>query len=181
MPRVSKRRQLLAKLRSRLSLKKHWGWMRWRVNKQLPSLTELLVRRRLAEKISLLESKRHVSRGQHRDRMATATKEFQEDLNDGQGCWLHPHEFKAKHGMDRASFWSLHNRIKDHDAFKSQEPRGRKQLEPECQLLMLLAFLRTEGDGMSNQHGRTSFHIGYGSVDKCKDRAVTAILDTLRE
>ena len=45
--------------------------------------------------------------------------------------------------------------------------------------MVLPAFLRTEGDGMSNQHARTNFYLAYGSITHSKERAAKAILHCL--
>jgi hypothetical protein len=67
--------------------------------------------------------------------------------------------------------------IKDHEIFKGG--KKKKQAHVEHQLMTLLCFLGTEGNGMSNQKGRSLFHIGKGTVGIYKDRVVKAIIDCL--
>ena len=81
--------------------------------------------------------------------------------------------------MERTSFWRLHALIEDYEGFSKRDGHGRKQIASQYQLLVLLAFLRTEGDGMSNQHGRTNFYVAYGSISHYKERAAKAILRNL--
>ena len=113
--------------------------------------------------------------------MGTALKEFEEDLNEESGCWLKHNEFRVKYGMNRSSFWKIHDMIKGHSVFSKKDSRGRKQIDSKYQLMMLLAFLRTEGDGMSRQKGRSCFYVSYGSVGNYRDRVVKAIMDVLFE
>ena len=181
MPHISKKKQFTRKLKQRLSLKNQWIKLKWFLSKQRPSVPELLLRRQLMTEIEDVEGRRYLQRRNYRSRRERAISEFEEDLKEHDGCWLTDEEFKTKYGVRRDSFWSIHEAIKDHPVFSrtNRDRRGRKQLKSQHQLLVLLAFLRTEGDGMSNQHGRTNFYVAYGTVDNFKDRVVTAILDVL--
>ena len=69
--------------------------------------------------------------------------------------------------MTRSSFWLIVGIIKDHPVFKEGL---RKQAPVEHQLMMLLCFLGTEGNGMSDQKGRSVFRLGKGTVSLVKDR-----------
>jgi hypothetical protein len=107
-------------------------------------------------------------------RNSNAHKIFEEDLN---GTWLNESEFRTKYAMTMESFWKLHDLIKDHRVF-SQKGK-RKQLPSEYQLMVLLAFLRTEGDGMSDKKVRSVFCLSCGAAKKYKDHVITAIIETL--
>jgi hypothetical protein len=99
----------------------------------------------------------------------------QEDLNKD-SHWLNAAEFKCKHRMTRSTFWVIVGLIKDHPVFQGGK---RKQVPVEHQLMMLLCFLGTEGNGMSNRRGRSVFRLGKGTITVYKDRAVKAILECL--
>jgi hypothetical protein len=76
-----------------------------------------------------------------------ASAVFEEDLNKD-SCWLNADKFKCKCQMTHPSFWLIVGLIKDHCIFK----RGnRKQASVEHQLMMLLCFIGTEGNDMSNK------------------------------
>jgi hypothetical protein len=49
----------------------------------------------------------------------------------------------------------------------------------EYQLLVLLAFLRTEGDGMSDKKSRALFRLSSGAAKCCKDCVAKAIVELL--
>ena len=68
--------------------------------------------------------------------------------------------------------------IKDHPIFNN--PNARKsQASLQYQLMVLLKYLGTEGDGMSNSKARSIFPSGYGSFDVYKDQCVQAIIESL--
>ena len=102
---------------------------------------------------------------------------FQEDL-DLKSSWLNEAEFKDKSRMTRSSFWLIVELIKDHRVFHSNK---RRQAPVEHQLMTLLCFLGTEGNGMSDRKGRSVFRLGKGTIRLYKDRVVQAILDCLFE
>ena len=49
----------------------------------------------------------------------------------------------------------------------------------EYQVLVLLAFLRTEGDGMSDKKSRALFRLSSGAAKCCKERVAKAIVELL--
>jgi hypothetical protein len=82
-------------------------------------------------------------------RNGRASTIFLEDLNQ-ESPWLNHAEFKDKYRMTRATFWVIVGLIEGHPVFESQT---RKQAPVAHQLMTLLCFLGTEGNGMSNQKG----------------------------
>ena len=110
-------------------------------------------------------------------RSGGASAVFDEDLNE-EAPWLNDAEFKDKYRMTRFSFWLIVDLIKDHDVFVS---KTRKQAPVTHQLMTLLCFLGTEGNGMSNWRGRSLFRTSKGALHLYKDRVVEAILDSLYE
>jgi hypothetical protein len=80
--------------------------------------------------------------------------------------------------MTRSSFWLIVDLIKDHTVFQS---KWRRQAPVEHQLMTLLCFLGTEGNGMGDRRGRSVFRLGKGTVTLCQDRVIQAILDCLFE
>jgi hypothetical protein len=88
---------------------------------------------------------------------------FKEDLleSSNRWCWLNDFEFKLKYGMLRVSFWKLHDLIKGHKVFRVKGTK-QQQMPPEFQLMVLLAFLWTKGDGMSDKKARSLFRLSTG-------------------
>jgi hypothetical protein len=103
---------------------------------------------------------------------------YVEDLNKD-SAWLNNTEFKDKYRMTRSSLWLIVGLIKDHQVFHS---RGNKKQAPvEHQLMTLLCFLGTEGNGMSDRKGCSVFRVSKGTIRAYKDRVVQAILDCMFE
>jgi hypothetical protein len=113
------------------------------------------------------------SRANYRNGRASTV--FLEDLKED-SPWLNDAEFKDKYRMTRCSFWLIVDLIKSHDIFKS--PR-KPQAPVAHQLMTLLCFLGTEGNGMSDRKGRSVFRTAKGTTRLYKDRVVQAILDCL--
>jgi hypothetical protein len=102
---------------------------------------------------------------------------FWEDLNED-SPWLNGTEFKDKYRMTRSPFWLIVDMIRNHDIFKS--PRKPQALVMH-QLMMLLCFLGTEGNNMSDRKGRYVFRAGKGTIRCYKGQVIQgpAILDCL--
>ena len=86
-------------------------------------------------------------------------------------------EFQRNFCMSRNSFMKLWTAIKDHPVFTVKSNRG--QTSSLYQLMVLLKYIGTEGDGMSNQKGRSIFPNSHGSFDVFKNRCVQAIIKTI--
>ena len=125
---------------------------------------DLLFEDDLRQRYEELSSRRFVFRSA-KYRNDNSWKIFKEDLIESShpDCWLNDAEFRMKYGMARESFWKLHKLIKGHRLF-TNEGKCRKQMPSEYQLMVLLAFLRTEGDGMSDKRARSMFRISTGSA-----------------
>ena len=119
------------------------------------------------------------SRLTYRSAFESACEGFERDLNTDNGCWL-KNEFCQKYGMTKESFWKLHHLIKHHALFvENKGKKGRPQLPSQYQILILLSYLRMEGDGMSNDKGRNLFNLGSGTIQACKDRVVEVMIEIL--
>jgi DDE superfamily endonuclease len=89
--------------------------------------------------------------------------------------WLTDTEFKQKYRMTRISFHQLVNLIKDDPVFQRTYNKGNGQAPVEHQLMVLLKYLGTQGNGANNEHIRQLFKIGSGTADLFKMRAMHAI------
>jgi hypothetical protein len=105
---------------------------------------------------------------------------FKEDLleSSNRRCWLNDFEFKLKYGMLRVSFWKLHELIKGHEVFRVKGTKQRQMLS-EFQLMVLLAFLWTKGNGMSDKKARSLFCLSTGAAKDSKDRVAKAMVEVL--
>ena len=125
-------------------------YVEWLCNGDI-DLEAMLAHRKIEREISEVQSKRYLFGKRVPYRAGAAIAEMKRDLDDSEGCWLKqkPGEFKEKYGMLRESFWKLVAMIRHNPVFHRKEgSRGRRQVKPEFQLMVLLAFLRTEGSGM---------------------------------
>ena len=91
-------------------------------------------------------------------------------------------EFCIRYCMNCSSFLKLHSLIKDNCNFPNKggegvKGNGKKQVSSEYQLLYFLAFLGTEGDGLSSKKAKSQFPNGQGSFDNYCDRYINAILE----
>lgn len=88
-------------------------------------------------------------------------------------------EFKQKYRVSRDALDHIYEKIKDHNVFKYK--RGRKQIDPKHQLMVLLQYLGTEGSGANDPKQRAYFRIGRGSARNNRKRARDAILSLSSE
>jgi hypothetical protein len=89
--------------------------------------------------------------------------------------WLSEMEFRQKYRMTRHSFDHLLQLIKDHPVFSTSKNKGRKQAVPEYQLMCLLKYLGTEGNGAGGLGLRSLFKIGCGTGSLYTTCAMTAV------
>ena len=127
-----------------------------------------------------LDSSRYLSRNIYRSDPTQITHFLQKQFQRGKNAWWQPHEFKEQYRMTRTSFKKLHDMIKDHKGFQ-QHKNGRNQFSSKYQLLFLLQYIGTEGNGMSNRRSRNTFPNGKGTCENMKDRVVDAIIDCCDE
>ncbi len=121
------------------------------------------------DKLSFAEKSRYIFREQYRKSTEAV---FEKDLNTGSSeerPWLNADEFKKKYRMSREALDFITEIIKDDDVFMNK--RGPKQLDPMYQLMVLLDYLRTDGNGANNAKQRAYFHKGNGTMDNCRRRA----------
>ena len=181
MPKTNRKLEELSRLDDVLQTRKQYRYVSWLSRDKSIKADDLLLLQRSVEKeITVVKSGRYLRNKRGNYRVGKAIGQMKRDLYEGEGCWLKPEEFREKYGMSRTSFWRLHESIKHHAVYKkTRSKRGRKQVPSQFQLMVLLAFLRTEGSGMNNRKGRNVFEISSGSVQKYRDRTVHAIVDTL--
>jgi hypothetical protein len=85
-------------------------------------------------------------------------------------------EFLFHYRVTRESFHDLVSHIKDHPVFQSPPNSKKTQAKPEYQLLVLLKYLGTHGNGASNTSLGNHFAIGEGTAELFRKRALDAIL-----
>ena len=179
MPTTNQKQQRLLLLREIAERQNRYRYVEWLRCGDI-DVDAIMSHQTIQRKIRSIEASRYLNGKRGPYRAGGAIAEMRRDLDDSPGCWLKPQEFKEKYGMLRESFWKLVEMIRHNPVFhRKKGSRGRKQVKPEFQLMVLLAFLRTEGSGMNNRKGRNLFSIGQGSVAKYRDRAVQAILEEL--
>ena len=180
MPRLSLRKRRLAELKDDI----HWFTEEQELNllfDEDPSSVDdlLLIEADLKDRYNHLCAQRFLAR-QQTYRRGNSWQIFKEDLleSSNRQCWLNESEFRLKYGMLRVSFWKLHELIKGHKVFRVKGTK-RQQMPSEFQLMVLLAFLRTEGDGMSDKKARALFRLSTGAAKDSKDRVAKAIVEVL--
>ena len=150
------------------------------IRKHRLSCNDLLLYRRQKKKLKKLLTCRYLNRrSSYRKFRKQSRRRAEMFLRSGVGSFLNEEEFKNEYGMSRTSFDRLYNLIKDHRVFRNDRTQGVKQTPIKHQLLVLLSFLRTEGNGKSNRRGRTTFDMGSGTQSLCWHRCVVAVCDTL--
>jgi len=133
------------------------------------------------DELKFAEMKRYLlPRGKYRK---SNDNVFINDLNDGveggERPWMTEEEFKQKYRVSRDALDHIYEKIKDHNVFKYK--RGRKQIDPKHQLMVLLQYLGTEGSGANDPKQRAYFRIGRGSARNNRKRARDAILSLSSE
>ena len=118
-----------------------------------------------------LKRRRYLSRGPYRKNNFS---KFREVLH---GDRMTEQEFLFHYRVSREAFWEINDLIKNHREFR----RGnkRKQAPSEYQLLVLLKFLGTSGNGSSDKSLADHFATGHGTVRKYRKRATLALLSFL--
>ena len=114
---------------------------------------DVLLEQDAKKKFRIEERSRYSADSRAYYRRGAVSAIFTEDL-DLESGWLNDAEFKDKYRMTRSSFWLIVDLIKDHAVFRS---KWRRQAPVKHQLMTLLCFLGTEGNGMSDRRGRSVF------------------------
>jgi len=120
-------------------------------------------------RLSWLKNNRYLNRGKYRK---TDHSRFHEALYDE--VKVRDNEFLNHYRVDRESFFNLLELIKNHPIFQSKGKR--KQAPPEYQLLVLLKYLGTNGNGANAISIANHFGIGVGTVRDYRKRAAKALL-----
>ena len=133
--------------------------------------------------LKLLETKlnRYTADRLYHDRSDERVRFVEDNLDNTPRAKYNDREFRIHYRMSRPSFLKLWHAIKDDDAFKTKATKKgvRQQANSKYQLLVLLKFLGTEGDGMSNQKARAIFPSSAGAIDEMKNRVIDAIIRKL--
>ena len=127
--------------------------------------------------LAVTDDDRYVSKRTYRTRQEKREDFVKEVLDTSPGARYNSHEFRVLFCMSRGAFYQLWAVICDHPLFKTQK-RGQG-INSKYQLLVLLKFLGTEGDGMSNSKATAVFPSSSGSIDDIKERVITAIIGNL--
>jgi hypothetical protein len=156
---------------------RRWRLFKFFLREDPFDLFDILLEQDAKHKFLLEEISRYGGDTRKKYRNGLASEIYCKDLNED-SPWLNDMEFKDKYWMTRCSFWLIVvELIKDHEIFIGG---GKKKQAPvEHQLMTLLCFLGTEGNGMSNQKGQSLFRVGKGTIGVYKDRVVKAIIDCL--
>ena len=128
--------------------------------------------------IMKIKEERYLMERVYRNRFADCDHLLKCDFNTQPGSKYNAREFRLHYRMSQLSFYKLWNAIKDHPIFNNLKAK-RKQVSSQYLLLVLLKYLGTEGDGMSNQKARAIFPSSCGSFDKMKNRVIFQIINTL--
>ena len=121
-----------------------------------------------------VRNNRYLSRGKYRKR----TERFDSYLDPDHPDALSDREFRFHFRLSRESFSQLVELIKDHGEFqrKSSDSRGKDPKPAAHQLLILMKYLGTEGNGASSIAIGHFFGIGAGVVNHCRNSALMALL-----
>ena len=117
---------------------------------------------------------RYLGRGSYRCR----TQKFDLYLRTDHDNYLTDREFLFHFRVTRHCFWQLVDLLKDHPSFKkrSSDSRGSDPKPPRYQMLVLLKYFGSEGNGASSISLGTFFGIASGAVITCKESALEALL-----
>jgi hypothetical protein len=178
MPQLSSWNQKAGQLFSMWMNLRRWRFFKFALGEDPFNIFDVLLEADANKKFQIEECLRYSTdlRVQYQDGDATVI--FNEDLKED-SPWLNNAEFKDKYRMTCLSFWLIVDLINNHLVFQSMK---RKQAPIDHQLMMLLCFLGTEGNGMSNRKGCSVFRApGKGTLRVYNDRVAKAILDCLYE
>ena len=139
---------------------RRWRLFKFAIGEDPFDIFDVLIEQEAKKQFRIEEHSRYStgSRAKYRDGDASAI--FEEDLKE-ESPWLNDAEFKDKYRLTRSSFWLIVALIKHHPVFQSTK---RKQAPVEHQLMTLLCFLGTEGNGMSDRKGHSVFRAGKGTL-----------------
>ena len=118
--------------------------------------------------IMKIKEERYLMERVYRNRFADRDHLLKCDFDTQPGSKYNAREFCLHYRMSRSSFYKLWSAIKDHPIFNDPKAK-KKQVSSQYQLLVLLKYLGTEGDGMSNQKARAIIPGSCGSFDKMKN------------
>ena len=122
----------------------------------------------LQAKYRQIESKCYLHRGSYRK---FGTGKFQKILETD---WMKDQEFLYHYRVSREAFNELVEKIKDHPVFHHDNPK--KQAPPANELLVLLKYLGTSGNGCRDINLADHFEIGQGTVYLFIKRALKTII-----
>ena len=160
-----RRKNLLAVLERKVEIASAWRLL----GDDFFDIDNLFMEQSCRHLYNIADDKRYTQRGPYRKNdLATYCEKH---LDESSGCWLKPDEFRAVYRVDKNEFWILHEKIRQHPIFRKPAGRGRKQFPSKYQLMMYLAYVGTEGNGMSQRRGRALFPCGSGICLRSKSGA----------
>ena len=123
-----------------------------------------------------IESKRYLRCGTYKKRVPKFDLYLQHESTHRDA--LKDSEFLFHFRVCRQSFWELVDLIKDHSVFQrsSSDSRGPAPKPASHQLLVLLKYYGSEGNGASSKALGNFFGIGAGAADKYRNNALKALL-----
>jgi hypothetical protein len=169
-PNHTAKSDLLDHLRLKLQRRRRYNLIQY-LDEDTFNVAALLAQRRIKLDIARIEQQRYFDGARTGYRANSFVKTCKKFLYSN---WLNEREFRPMFSMDRMHFWKLHGLIKNNAVFK-RGSRGPAQAKSEYQLMVLLAYMRTEGNGMCNEAARNVFFTGSGTIQDMKDRVANAI------
>ncbi|CAB9519420.1 expressed unknown protein [Seminavis robusta] len=128
-----------------------------------------------------VESNRYFVRGEYN---RNRTPKFHIYLTDegSKDNALTESAFLCHFRIPRSAFWELVHLLKDHGVFhRASSGKGPKPKPASHQLLVLLKYFGSEGDGASNPNLARFFGVGAGTIHDCRTNALEALLSLLEK
>ncbi len=172
MPRKSNKQAILSRLEEIRSIAMKHAMLLEIIGVEYAKPLEVLYQ--CSDIISRVRNRRYFARPKYRSKIEKFNIYLDPDHPDG----LNDREFKFHFRMSRECFAGLVELVEDHVSFKKRtnDPRGRRPRPAAHQLLVLMKYLGCEGNAASSISLGTFFGIGSGSVDKCREAALEALL-----
>ena len=176
MPRTSKRQQLLAQLDVAIqSLKRQLALAHLLGISNDTRAYNILKRCQTLKQV--VKSNRYLDRGSFRQRRTPKFSIYLQEDNEHRDA-LTDAEFVFHFRVSKSVFWQLVDLLKGHAIFNQQssDSRGKQPRPASHQLLVLLKYYGSEGNGSCSRALSTFFGVGAGSIDAYRNNALEALL-----
>lgn len=122
-----------------------------------------------------VDNSRYITR---KKRYRRRSHKFDQFLSTDTDDCVDDREFVTHFRLRRFVFWKLVKLLEKHASFqrRTSDSRGKAPRPASCQLLVLLKYYGTEGNGASSINLGTFFGIATGAVDDYKRNALEALL-----